>query len=252
MTSRTTSRRLERTGYRYAAAVVLACIALSITRLLVPALGGDASFLVLSVGVTIAALLGGVGPGLLATAASAAGYAYFFFEPLHSVSVASRFESFLLFVSACSVVSVMCGWQHSGSRWLEREREHAQVAEADAKRAAERLALSQSITSDLAAARTQADVASVLVERGLKAFGAKALSVSVPISDEDLDVIQRVGYPTDAATIWPAFASTQPPLVPRRFALGRPSGSNRRKRSLGAIRTWRKGSAATAHGLRSR
>ncbi len=74
------------------------------------------------------------------------------------------------------------------------------MVETDAKRAAERLTLSQSITSDLAAAWTQADVASVLVERGLKAFGAKALSVSVPISDEELDVIQRVGYPTDTAT----------------------------------------------------
>jgi K+-sensing histidine kinase KdpD len=84
----------------------------------------------------------------------------------------------------------------------------AQVYEAqrsarlEARLAVDRLALSQSITSDLAAARTQAEVARVLLERGLKAFGARALSVSVPISEEELDLVQQVGYLAGTIAPW--------------------------------------------------
>ena len=116
MTVRIDSRRVQRAGYRYAAAVILTAAALLITRLLVPPLGG-VFFLVSWVAVTLAALFGGVGAGFLATGGSAAGYAYYLFEPLHSFSVASPFERLRLlsFVSACSVVSVVSGFLRSRS-----------------------------------------------------------------------------------------------------------------------------------------
>jgi len=196
-------RRAVRTAGRYAASVALAAVGLSITHLLLPRLG-DVAFLVSWVAVTMAAFLGGIGPGLLATGTSAAGYAFFFFAPLHSFRIASSFESFqlLLFVSVAAVVSAVVGALRHRSRRLLREQERAWVAESDARRFAERLALSQSITSDLAVAWTQEDVATVLVKRGLKAFDAKAVGVTVPISTEELDVILQVRYPARSVAPW--------------------------------------------------
>lgn len=60
--------------YPPAGAVVLAALALSLTHLLAPRFGGVFYF-ASSVAVTLAALLFGIGPGLLATAVSALGYA---------------------------------------------------------------------------------------------------------------------------------------------------------------------------------
>lgn len=72
---------------RYAVGVLASVLAIAIKLLLDPALGKDAPFLVVLIGVLIAAWYGGLGPGLVAAVMTAAGVNYFFLPPYHTFSL---------------------------------------------------------------------------------------------------------------------------------------------------------------------
>jgi K+-sensing histidine kinase KdpD len=214
----------------YGAAVLLSAAALLLVDLLAP-MAGVLQLLPLAA-VVLSALYGGIGPGLVATGLSAAGYAYFFFEPVHSFAVANRGDAsrLALLVAVSLLLSLVSGFLRSNLRRLRQEHLRAQTdaihraqllgaervardraeeawavartAEIQARRVAERLSLSQSVTADLATALTQTDVARVMLEKGLAAFGAKGASMSVPVTPDELDVVQSVGLSPEGAGTW--------------------------------------------------
>jgi signal transduction histidine kinase len=98
----------------------------------------------------------------------------------------------------------------------------AQTAETQAKRAAERLSLSQSVTADLATALRPADVARVILEKGLAAIGAGGASVSLPVAADELDVVQSVGLPPEGEGTRSRVRLESPTPRAEAFRTGRP------------------------------
>ncbi len=184
---------LRITGHarRYSAAVLLSAAALVLVKFLVPFVG--VLYLVPLAAVVLSALYGGIGPGLVSASLCAASDAYLLFEPRFSFAIARPLEpgQLALFVAISVLVTLLSGSLYSTRRRLEQERWRAAWA-------AGRLSLSQSVTADLASALTQADVARVMLEKGLTAFGAKGATLSVPVSGSQLRVVQSVGHAPDA------------------------------------------------------
>jgi len=102
-------------------------------------------------------------------------------------------------VQFASAAAELCGLAVARARTYEAER----GARLDARRATQRLSLSQSITAELSRARTQSEVARIARERCIEAVGAKAVGVFVPISSEELDLAKGVEWP------FPATASSR-------------------------------------------
>jgi len=74
--------------------------------------------------VMFSAWLGGVGPGLLATALSAAGFAYYFVDPVLSLAVAAEeMPRFIIFVLAAALVGSLSAAQRSSMQSLRKAEE---------------------------------------------------------------------------------------------------------------------------------
>ncbi len=97
--------------FRYGLAVLAVAAALLVRLSLFPVLGEHSPYLPFVVAVTIAARFGGRGPGFAATALSALAVAWFFLEPLHSLSIAvpSAAVGLVLFVGVGIAISLLVG-----------------------------------------------------------------------------------------------------------------------------------------------
>ncbi|MCA1992579.1 MAG: GAF domain-containing protein, partial [Coleofasciculus sp. S288] len=92
------------------------------------------------------------------------------------------------------------------ARLYHQTQEARQIAE----REAERNATLQAVTAALSEALTPAQVAEVVVDRGIKAVGACAGFIALAIDDTTLKVVRAVGYPPemiDTGTLYPITAS---------------------------------------------
>ena len=76
----------------YALAVVSTLAALGLGLAMDSMLGGQPTLVIFSVPIMLSAYLGGLGPGLLATALSYLAASYFLLPPIHSFAVASSVE----------------------------------------------------------------------------------------------------------------------------------------------------------------
>ncbi len=101
--SHTASRKRQIRDYGIALLAVLVAWALRVA--LAPLLGGHAPLLVFALAVSVAAYVGGLRPGLLATAVSTFIGTYFFVQE----PTVAQGASVLLFVGVCVTVSVVCG-----------------------------------------------------------------------------------------------------------------------------------------------
>src|SRR5207249_10258685 len=82
--------------------------------------------------------------------------------------------------------------------------EAEQRARARAEEAAGRAAVLQSVTASLSEAPTPAEVAEVIVERGLAALGASAASIALR-RDSDIEVLRSIGYRDEQVEPWRTF-----------------------------------------------
>jgi PAS domain S-box-containing protein len=94
---------------QYLAAVCITAVGVGIRILLEPFWGTGAPFVTLYPAVMLSAYLGGLGPGLLATALCTLAARYFWFEPYRSVSLASAADAGLLaaFAAVCAGVVLL-------------------------------------------------------------------------------------------------------------------------------------------------
>ncbi|WP_242342033.1 sensor histidine kinase [Anaeromyxobacter terrae] len=128
------SERPDRAGapppWSYAAALALVAAGLGTTHLLLGALGGERYVFVLAA-VALASVLGGTLPGLLAAAASAAGFSWLFLEPQGSLRVASRSDMLALagYLASASVTAVAVGAFRAADRRTRRALAEARAAE---------------------------------------------------------------------------------------------------------------------------
>ncbi len=118
---------LSRLVLEYVVALGLVAVALGASLGLRPFLNAtpDAPFFA---AVAIASWFGGLGPGLVATFASALAVDYFLIPPLHAVNFDA---DHIIRLATFSVVSLLISWM---SHTLQRERARAERREADAHR----------------------------------------------------------------------------------------------------------------------
>ncbi|MEX2015428.1 MAG: response regulator [Candidatus Hydrogenedentales bacterium] len=114
---------------RYLAAVGFTAFGLWLRHLMSPVLELDTPIMLNIATVTLSALVGGFGPGLLATALSILGAMYFFIPPLHSFELEELADSTRLFIFGleCILISAVCAlWRVARQRAERRaEAEHA-------------------------------------------------------------------------------------------------------------------------------
>ena len=127
----------------YGVAVFATGLLLVIRLALVPWLGYHAELMTFFLAVIISAYLGGVGPGLLATALGVATGRYFFMEPRYSLAIheLGRAYAMGLFVLVSAVISgLMESLHRSRRRTEEEERSRAQQAVREAEQRFEHVA----------------------------------------------------------------------------------------------------------------
>src|SRR3954471_14523025 len=115
----------------YGVAVLAIGVSLVIRLALVPWLGYHAELMTFFLAVIISAYLGGVGPGLLATALGVAARRYFFIQPRYSLAIheLGRAYAMGLFVLVGAVISgLMESLHRSKCRINEEEQSRAQQA----------------------------------------------------------------------------------------------------------------------------
>ncbi len=186
----------------YAVAMALAASATALNFTLAHALRGPTLLLPVTAA-ALAALYGGVGPGLFAAALSVAGHDYFLIEPRYALLIAHRGDAYRLALLA-GVASLVAAV--SGS--LRRAVWRAQEERARAEESAESLAVSHALVTALAAAHTQEDVTRAIFENGFEALGARTMLISRLVEPDQLTIVRTFGFPREAAGRWNRFSVT--------------------------------------------
>ena len=122
-----------RKEFRYGVAGIPVLLAIAVRGALNGVLGIHAPYLPAVLGVTIAALVGGKGPGVAATILSALGAAYFFLEPFHSIAIRDpqATAGLALFVATGFIISLLIG--HLREALLSSSRAEAALRESEAQ-----------------------------------------------------------------------------------------------------------------------
>ena len=141
--------------FRYASAVLLVVVFLLVRLALQPVLGPSVPYLQFFPAIMLAAWLGGLGPGLLATALSSALSSYFFLEPIGSFAIAQTADavSLPIFAGIGVAISFLTESLHRS--------DEAHRAEVDAQREAARLFAEASGAASVARQRLAEVVANV-------------------------------------------------------------------------------------------
>jgi signal transduction histidine kinase len=169
-------------------------------------LGGDLGYLGFVAAVVVAAWIGGLTGGTVATAISALSQATLFLEPNLTASVIAneplQLGLFLLdglLISAVTAALRVASFREHDARQRNEALFRAERAAGEAA-ARDRVALEQlqAVTASLSHAATPAEVAAAVLDRGLSALGAAAGGVSQLSADgESLLTIASRGYPAE-------------------------------------------------------
>lgn len=170
--------------------------------------GGDLGYLGFVAAVVVAAWIGGLTGGIVATTTSALFQATLFLEPsaAQATGAASEPLQLGLFLADGLLISAITAGLRIASFREHAARQHNETLLRDERAAAEaadrhRVALEQlqAVTASLSQAATPVEVANAVLDRGLSALGAAAGGVSQLSPDgESLRLIASRGYPREA------------------------------------------------------
>ncbi|MBX9582613.1 MAG: DUF4118 domain-containing protein [Gemmataceae bacterium] len=123
-----TTRPGERVRSRYAVAVVAVAAVLALKLVLWPMIGVEGPFLLFLGAVLFAAGYGGIGPGLIATALSAAAVVYFF-PPCHQFRITdeNQYLRLLQFLAEGAFISILSGLRKRSAEQAHRRPEQLRV-----------------------------------------------------------------------------------------------------------------------------
>lgn len=126
---------------RYLAAVIFTAAGLWVRHLMSPILEMDSPIMLNIATVTLSALVGGFGPGLLATVLSILGAAYYFIAPVYSFEVEELADStrLLIFALECILISAVCARWRVARQRAERRAEAEHALQLEHRRAREAL-----------------------------------------------------------------------------------------------------------------
>jgi PAS domain S-box-containing protein len=162
-------------------------------------LGTAPGYAIFTVPVMLAAIAGGLRTGLLATALSSLGMAYFVLPPIHSLSIATSTDRWQngLFVFAGVILSMAV-------EALHRARRQAEVATNDHARSQQALEKSEAVQRELAA-RMETETARLVAAQAVAKMG----SFETNLSDQSVswsDEMHHI-FETDPATFRPTLQS---------------------------------------------
>jgi K+-sensing histidine kinase KdpD len=181
----------------YAIAILGPIAAAIVKARLDVAFGDDVGFLAAWPAVLLAALLGGLGPGLLATALVAILDLALFIEPVGSPWAAARIDilRLALFIVDGILLSWLASWTRERRRQANLARDDSVRERTSAEAAIARLTTMQAMTAELSRARTSADVASAVLDAGRRMVGADAGAVYIlEPNGAALRCLDAVGY----------------------------------------------------------
>jgi K+-sensing histidine kinase KdpD len=181
----------------YAFAIVGPMVVVVLKLRLNAAIDGDVGFAASWAVVIVAALLGGFGPGLLATAIAAVLEAVVFMDPVGAASLASGSDQARLglFILDGVLLSWLASWTREGRRLATAARDDLHRERTSAEAAVARLTELQAVTAALSRARTSAEVAAAVLDAGRRMVGASAGAVYVlDPSGANLRLLDAVGY----------------------------------------------------------
>ena len=128
--------RLARWG-SYVMAVVASLLTCLVHYLLGFSVGDDPAFVLFILPITLSSYFGGLGPGLLATVASAAFVAYFFTPPIGSFTIESvdHLSRWIIMIASGVLISVLTGSLRRSSQIIESEGTEEEGAGSSVERA---------------------------------------------------------------------------------------------------------------------
>jgi serine phosphatase RsbU (regulator of sigma subunit)/anti-sigma regulatory factor (Ser/Thr protein kinase) len=159
-------------------------------------LSGTAAPLVLYlICVALAATVGGMVSGLVATAAGIVGYSYLYVVPKHSFELDGTAGGALAaFVAAGVIVSLLLSRAQRSQRRLDESRAEQALERKRAEDLGVRLGRLQAVTVALSEALTPAEVAEAVVREGLVALRAQAAAV-MQVDGKKLSLLASSGFP---------------------------------------------------------
>ncbi len=176
-----------------------------------PIIGTRPTYIVPVIATTLAAWLGGLGPGLAATATGTLLTLYFLVAPRGSLQVASSQDAWRIALSVVEsvIVSGIAANLHASIRRFER--------------AAQRATALQRVTASLGTANTPDEVVAATLREALTVLGASAGGVFTRSSDGAwLEMIGSSGYPSDLADQFRRVDAASDLPVVRSAATGQP------------------------------
>ena len=131
----------SRLWVRYLAAVVFTAAGLWFRHLLDPLLGTSTPIMLNITTVALSALVGGFGPGLLATALSVIGAMYYFMPPYYRLEVEDAGDAthLIIFTLECVLISGICALWRAARQRAERRAEAEHALQLEHRRAREAL-----------------------------------------------------------------------------------------------------------------
>lgn len=196
---------------RYTQALAIAAAAVWITRAFIEPLERPYFFAAFPA-VVLAALLGGMGPGVVCVAAYTAAAAWLFVEPMGSLAIATAPAAYrlLLFSASALLVAALSGRLRTALRRERALREQAErevraraAAERALRLASERIEGLQTLTAALSAAHTTGEVSAALIGSAPSLVGARLGSICLRRGEDELAVAHgSAACPRDAP---PAF-----------------------------------------------
>lgn len=112
---------------RYAASLALVAVALCLTLLLQQFESGRPTLTLFFAAIVVAAWLGGVGPGCVATAAALPAGFYFYTKPLHTVAITTDNVMLFVFFVTCAMAGGLVSTRQRGMR-DSLDRAHSELA----------------------------------------------------------------------------------------------------------------------------
>lgn len=116
--------KTRRSWVGYAVAVLIVAIATAVRLELLQSLGMRAPYITFYPAVTLAAVFGGLAPGLLATALAAALVSFLWIEPVGHITIESSADvlSIVVFILSCMLISIICEFMHRAQMRLRDAR----------------------------------------------------------------------------------------------------------------------------------
>ena len=185
------------TVWDYLVAVGAVVLTVGVKLALDPLLGKDKPFLLLFAAVMVSAWLGGLGPGLLATALSSVASAYYFMDPGHSLAIGAKASTQVgVFVLECLLLCVLSSSRRKGAAALDSALRRSETALKEQSEAEQQVMLLVDASGAFLTALEPSQVLQKILDLARKFIQADAYAVwRIDAAHGGWKIVSSVGLP---------------------------------------------------------